>query len=623
MAFVTADRVLDTSTSTGTGAIVVSGSAPNGYRTFSAVMSTSDTCYYSIQHETLNEWETGTATYSSANTLTRTTVSSSSNAGSAVNFSAGTKNVSLTFLSSKSLQTDPSGNVTPAFGGGTYTRTAFTATAGQTSFTVSYTVNYVEVFLNGILLNSADYTASTGTTIVLASAAASGDIVEVIAYNIGTFTSGGYTRTTYTASAGQTSFTAAYTPNYVQVYANGVLLDPTDYTASSGTAIVLGTAATAGDTVDIVALNIGGFTGGVTITGTPASGQLTSWTGSTSIQAVASSSVDGNSNLTIGGNLSMASSFLRNRLINGNMYVAQRATSATVTAGTTVPTASTGYPCVDRWFVYSTGANVTAAQVAGSGSNKNLLQITGAASVTAIGIGQRIEQLNSYDLAGKTCTLSVNIANSLLTTVTWTASYATTTADTFGTIGTPTKTQIATGTFTVNSTLTRYTANISVPAAATKGIEILFTVGAQTSGTWQIGDAQFEEGSIATPFERQPYTQQLQNCQRYYEKSYEQSTNPGTAVASPPWPGSVYTSSNGAGYYATSAFFATVKRSIPTSTIYSPVTGSTSVVRNWTTNVDFAVSTNPAGSSSISVNGGATGANAFIAFHWTASAEIP
>ena len=42
----------------------------------------------------------------------------------------------------------------------------------------------------------------------------------------------------------------------------------------------------------------------------------------------------------------------RNRIINGNMYTAQRATSATVTAGTTVPTASTGYPCVDRFFVY-------------------------------------------------------------------------------------------------------------------------------------------------------------------------------------------------------------------------------------------------------------------------------
>lgn len=331
-------------------------------------------------------------------------------------------------------------------------------------------------------------------------------------------------------------------------------------------------------------INIDHSTAGTTTLAAPSSGTTTLTLPSTTGTIVGT---DSNSNATITGTYVMGSSFLRNRLINGNMYVAQRLSyaattgasgtgttatitfsgitvpvgtrvtisgvtptgyngiytvtassagsvsfsstttgsqtvagtisfsAATVTAGTTVPTASTGYPCVDRWFVYSTGANVTAAQVVGSGSNRNLLQVTGAASVTAVGIGQRIETLNSYDLAGQTCTLSVNIANSVLTTVTWTASYANTT-DTFGTIGTPTKTQIATGTFTVNSTLTQYTTNISVPSAATTGIEILFTVGAQTSGTWQIGNVQLEAGSIATPFERQIYNNQLAQCQRYY-----------------------------------------------------------------------------------------------------------
>jgi hypothetical protein len=228
--------------------------------------------------------------------------------------------------------------------------------------------------------------------------------------------------------------------------------------------------------------------------------------------------LDSSGNAIFTGTTVMASSFLRNRLINGNMYIAQRATSATVTAGTGVPTASTGYPCVDRFFVYSTGANVTAAQVSGAGANRNLLRITGAASVTAVGIGQRIEAVNSIDLAGQTCTLSVDLANSLLTTVTWTANYATT-ADTFGTIGTPTKTQIATGTFTVTSTLTRYSVNIAVPAAATTGVEILFTVGAQTSGTWDVGNVQFEAGSAATPFERRQFGQEFLLCQRYYRQS--------------------------------------------------------------------------------------------------------
>lgn len=112
MAFVTADRVLDSSTSTGTGAFVVSGTPAAGYRTFSAVMSVGDTCYYSIQGQTTSEWEVGLGTYSSANTLTRTTVYSSSNAGSAVTFSAGTKNVFITMVASKSPQLDPTGNVT-------------------------------------------------------------------------------------------------------------------------------------------------------------------------------------------------------------------------------------------------------------------------------------------------------------------------------------------------------------------------------------------------------------------------------------------------------------------------------------------------------------------------------
>lgn len=96
MAWITADHVLDTTTSTGTGAVVVSGTSSNGYRTFSAVMAVNDTCYYSIMHQSLNEWEVGLATYSAANTLTRTTVQSSSNAGAAVTFSAGTKDVFLT-----------------------------------------------------------------------------------------------------------------------------------------------------------------------------------------------------------------------------------------------------------------------------------------------------------------------------------------------------------------------------------------------------------------------------------------------------------------------------------------------------------------------------------------------
>jgi hypothetical protein len=223
--------------------------------------------------------------------------------------------------------------------------------------------------------------------------------------------------------------------------------------------------------------------------------------------------ISGTTGITLAGQFDSASSFgFKNRIINGQMQIAQRATSATITAGSTI---AAGYSTVDRFYVYCTGANVTAAQVAGSGATKNRLQITGAASVTAVGIGQRIEQLNSYDMAGSTATLSLDISNSLLTTVTWTAYYANT-ADTFGTLVSPTRTQIATGTFTVTSTLTNYSTQISIPAAATTGIEIVLTVGAQTSGTWVVGNVMLEKSSTATTFDYRSYGTELALCQRYY-----------------------------------------------------------------------------------------------------------
>lgn len=202
---------------------------------------------------------------------------------------------------------------------------------------------------------------------------------------------------------------------------------------------------------------------------------------------------------------------MRNVIINGGMGIDQRnaGASQTFTAG-----AALAYS-VDRWYGYCTGANVTGQQVAGSGSTQYRYRFTGAASVTAIGFGQRIEAINSYFLAGNTATLSVDLANSVLTTVTWTAYYANST-NTFGTLASPTRTQIATGTFTVNSTVTRYTTNISIPAAATTGIEIVFTVGAQTSGTWTIGNVQLELGAQNTPFENRLISTELALCQRYY-----------------------------------------------------------------------------------------------------------
>lgn len=111
MAHVTFDSVYDTSTTTGTGNITVSGSAPSGYRTFSSVLSVNDTFWYVIRHQTSAEWETGLGTYSSSNVFARTSVIASSNSNAAVNFSSGTKDCSITFLASKTVQYDNNGRV--------------------------------------------------------------------------------------------------------------------------------------------------------------------------------------------------------------------------------------------------------------------------------------------------------------------------------------------------------------------------------------------------------------------------------------------------------------------------------------------------------------------------------
>jgi hypothetical protein len=97
MAFVLADRVKETTTTTGTGTVTLAG-ASTGFQSF-AVIGDANTTYYTIAGQAGNEWEVGIGTYtSSGTTLARTTVyRRSSNAGSLVNFSAGTKDVFVTY----------------------------------------------------------------------------------------------------------------------------------------------------------------------------------------------------------------------------------------------------------------------------------------------------------------------------------------------------------------------------------------------------------------------------------------------------------------------------------------------------------------------------------------------
>jgi hypothetical protein len=110
MSLIVADRIQETTNTTGTGAYTLGG-AVAGFQTFASVASDTDTVYYSVTDNV--DFEVGLGTYASGGgTITRTTVFSSSNSGSAVNWGIGTKNIFLTYPADKAVLEDASNNVT-------------------------------------------------------------------------------------------------------------------------------------------------------------------------------------------------------------------------------------------------------------------------------------------------------------------------------------------------------------------------------------------------------------------------------------------------------------------------------------------------------------------------------
>ena len=213
----------------------------------------------------------------------------------------------------------------------------------------------------------------------------------------------------------------------------------------------------------------------------------------------------------------------RNKIVNGDMRVSQVNGSAAVT----IPGYTINY-VIDQFYAYSSGGATYAQRIAGSGSDQFRHLLAGAAGVTSLGVGQRMESSNVAHLVGNTAIFGVDISNSLLTNVTWVAYYANT-ADAFGTLAAPTRTQFATGTFTVTGTLARYfTPAITIPAGGANGIEIVISVGAQTSGSFIHGNWQLEQVSATatqgTAFERASYADQLRWCQRFLPCWLSQNT---------------------------------------------------------------------------------------------------
>ena len=112
MALVLNERVKETTTTTGTGALSLGG-APTGFETFAAGIGNSNTTYYAIFHATADEFEVGLGTLDGdSSDLTRTTIYASSNSDSAVDFSSGTKTVFCTMPAARSVFLDADGDVT-------------------------------------------------------------------------------------------------------------------------------------------------------------------------------------------------------------------------------------------------------------------------------------------------------------------------------------------------------------------------------------------------------------------------------------------------------------------------------------------------------------------------------
>jgi hypothetical protein len=143
----------------------------------------------------------------------------------------------------------------------TKTENAFTATEGQTTFTVDYEVGYIEVYVDGVRLTEDQYTATSGNSVILDSALSAGQSVAIVEIATGQGPTGptgpqGPAGSSirgvysYTATGLTTEFTATYEVGYLDVYQNGVHLVPdVDYVGTSGTDFYLITTPSNGDNI--------------------------------------------------------------------------------------------------------------------------------------------------------------------------------------------------------------------------------------------------------------------------------------------------------------------------------------------------------------------------------------
>jgi hypothetical protein len=252
----------------------------------------------------------------------------------------------------------------------------------------------------------------------------------------------------------------------------------------------------------------------------------------------------------------------RNRFINGDMRVWQR--------GTSFSSIGTSTYSADRWVSNYGGTAPTFSRSTDAPTGFQYSLSLAGSSTSYHGINQRIESLNTADLSGQTVTLSFYAKLSSGTAaggLNISASYANS-VDNFGSTTEFDGTNI---TSTIAGSWTRYTKTFTVPAtAATNGFHVVvFCPGATQTFTLLLTGLQLERGSVATPFEFRPISMELSLCQRYYEKSYNIATTPGTATF-----GGAQTVPPNTGSRQVGAYYQVRKRVNGTITLYSPGSGN-------------------------------------------------
>ena len=334
---------------------------------------------------------------------------------------------------------------------------------------------------------------------------------------------------------------------------------------------------------------------------------------------------------------------LKNRLVNGSFGIAQRGTSFTSTSSLNNDDTYN----LDRWFVLSDGNDVVDITQETSTVPTNELTAI-ALDVETInkkfGIAQIIEQVNCIGAIGNTVTLSFQAKVSATTKldnvkcaiVAWSGTADTVTSDiisAWGAEGTN-PTLIANATYEntpVNLNLTTsyatYSVSAAVDTASTKNIIVFIwsDVTDTTLGDFlYITNTQLEVGSTATPFERRLYGQELQLCQRYYEKSYNVLTAPATVTDEGRY--ILQGSSDSGNNLSVPIFMQVSKRAAPTFTGYIASTGASG---SW-----FYGRNGASGNAAITfINVGTQMAQAFVNVgsawvvcyaigHWTSSAEL-